>query len=647
MAHKNKKTPVEKSAPTKKRAAVQHLGMIDFWRRHVPEALVIVLASVALYISTVSYDYVLDDKIVITDNVYTNKGFAGIKDILSHESFEGYFQKRMDLVAGARYRPLSIVTFAIERQFFESPKSDEWGNPQNDARGVRLQTGNPAISHFINVLMYALTCLLLYHILVLLFPRSLERPWYLGIPFIATMLFVVHPLHIEVVANIKGRDEIMTLGFSLLTLYYSIQFVDREQFGSLIMSGIMLLLGLLSKENAITFVAIIPLTLYTFRSVTRQQLIRVSTPLLITTVFYLMIRYQVIGYFLSGKEITDLMNNPFYGMSFVQKYSTIMYTLGLYLKLSFFPHPLTHDYYPYAIPIMELSDIRTLLSIGAYVLLSVIALWGLVRKNVISYSIWFYLIALSIVSNLLIPIGSFMNERFLYFSSIGFALALAYIVVDLLPSKIPTHESTVRFAGVGILALMLVGFSAKTVDRVPALRNTASLNEADIETSKASCETNCFMGVDYFQRYLRAKADPTKTVPQRMALLDTAETYLNTSMRINPEYHAAHQMMSGVYTEQFTMDNDIQRLLNGLAAMSDIKDKVDYIDQYCQYLNRTHRYDSLLPAFYHKVGYEMYYKKRADKDRARTYIQMGLEVDPNNQLLKNDLQEVGGAAPKL
>ncbi|MFN7266769.1 MAG: tetratricopeptide repeat protein, partial [Bacteroidota bacterium] len=62
-----------------------------------------------LYANTLSHGFVLDDGLVILENAYTKAGFSGIMDILSHDTFYGYFQKEgMDtLVSGGRYRPVS------------------------------------------------------------------------------------------------------------------------------------------------------------------------------------------------------------------------------------------------------------------------------------------------------------------------------------------------------------------------------------------------------------------------------------------------------------------------------------------------------------------------------------------------------------
>jgi len=179
-----------KTAPVKKQTPKAFQYEKGFFNKYWKQISIIFALGVGLYIYSVSFDYVLDDQIVITKNQFTNKGFSGIGSILSTESMQGYFGEQKNLVVGARYRPLSIVSFAIENEL--------WGL-------------NSFMSHLINVLLYALTGILLYRVLLMLFPAKDDTHPFFNIPFIAALLYIVHPIHSEVVANVKGRDEIMTL----------------------------------------------------------------------------------------------------------------------------------------------------------------------------------------------------------------------------------------------------------------------------------------------------------------------------------------------------------------------------------------------------------------------------------------------------
>ena len=205
---------------------------------------IIFLFAVAIYFNTLWNNYALDDSVMIWQNKFTLKGLSGIKDLFTHDSLTGFWgEKGSQMVSGGRYRPLSLLTFAFEVNFF----------------GL-----NPKVSHGVNVLLFASTCLLLYHLLLSLIPNKKDRPFYLSIPFIATMIYAGHPIHTEVVANIKGRDEIMGLLFSLLTLFISLRYVKLQKPLDLVWGTLCFFLALLSKENAITFIAIIPLTYFFF-----------------------------------------------------------------------------------------------------------------------------------------------------------------------------------------------------------------------------------------------------------------------------------------------------------------------------------------------------------------------------------------------
>ncbi|MBK7011132.1 MAG: hypothetical protein IPH36_22100 [Saprospiraceae bacterium] len=161
---------------------------------------VLLVVGLFIYYQTANYGYVLDDQIVITDNQFTKKGFSGIYEILSTESMTGYFGAQQNLVQGNRYRPLSLVTFAMEYGIFNELK--------------------PGVSHVINLLLYILSCVFILRLVQLLIPDKKPLMGWFDMGFAAALLYLVHPIHVEAVANIKGRDEIMAMLFSLLSLYF-------------------------------------------------------------------------------------------------------------------------------------------------------------------------------------------------------------------------------------------------------------------------------------------------------------------------------------------------------------------------------------------------------------------------------------------
>ncbi|NND35095.1 MAG: hypothetical protein HKN76_21090 [Saprospiraceae bacterium] len=206
---------------------------------------ILLVFAVGIYANTLGHDYVLDDAILITENAYTKKGVAGLKDIFSHDTFHGFFQKegKDQLVTGGRYRPLSQAIFAVYYSLF----------------GL-----NPLVGHLSNILLYALlVCSLFFvirHFTSISFPLGMSQHF----AAVAALLFAAHPVHTEVVANIKGLDEILVLLFGIWSLYFAHLSMSRKNVRASIASGILFFLALLSKENALAFLGVIPLTLFMF-----------------------------------------------------------------------------------------------------------------------------------------------------------------------------------------------------------------------------------------------------------------------------------------------------------------------------------------------------------------------------------------------
>jgi hypothetical protein len=597
--------------------------------------LVLMLLSMLLYISTITFDYALDDKIVIQDNQFVKKGTAGIGDIMSKETFTGYFGEQKDLVEGARYRPLSLVTFAMEHQLFKTNMRNEKGQTLSDSVTKKLlYVGNPHISHFINVLLYAFCAFLLFRVLSMMFPVGADEKWYFTLPFVTTLLFVVHPIHIEVVANIKGRDEIMVFLFSFATLLACLRYAKSNSIFQLVLAAVYLFLGLLSKENAITFLAVIPVALYFFTEMSLPKIGRTMLPLLLVTCLFLLLRYSVIGYFMSsGKEITDIMNNPFFGMNFSERTATVFFTLGKYIMLLFFPHPLTHDYYPYQIPKMQWNNLWCILSLITYIGLAIFSVWSLFRKSIPGFTAIFYLATLSIVSYLPFSIGTFMNDRFVFISSFAFCLFLAWLLVKKLPEWIQSGSiANIPIMSAVILGILSLGFVFKTLERTPVWKNGDTLNEASIKISTGSARANMFMGTTIFE-----KRKLEKDTAKRREMIYEAERYVKRALEIYPDYGSALHMQSGIAGEVYDTDHDLDKLLltfkQALAQrdklqLVDAKTKNTFADSYLEYLISKPAVQPKVLSFLKEI-YPTFLEKK-ERTNALRYINYALIIAPQD-----------------
>jgi len=613
--------PVVSARPKAASLELTNTFQPGFWKQHWMPALVLMAAAFLLYALSIGFGYVLDDQMVIWENVYVLKGFAGLGDIFGADSFMGYFQKKesLFLLEGGRYRPLSLATFAVEVGFFGKD--------------------HPGISHFINVLLYGVTGVLLYRILLGLFPTKEGGQWYFSLPFLAAAIFVLHPLHSECVANIKGRDEILALLGSLAALYASLKYFDTNRSLWLWLSGLFLFLAMLSKENALTFLAVIPLTVWFFVKVPTGRITAVMAPLLGAALLFIIVRYNALGYMLDhGKAVSDLMNDPFLGMTTGERLATTFLTLGWYVKLLFVPHPLTHDYYPYHVPKVNWTDWRALVSLALYVGMGAWALLNLRKRQMAAYSILFWLVTLSIVSNLFVKVGAFMNERFVYMPSVAFCILAGWFIARKLPEWFKEKPDHPGIFSAGLMVAIAVLFGLRTFTRVPDWKDAMSLNEAAIKVSVNSARSHCFYVTSLYKDVYQKEKDPVRKTP----IVDLMEFHINRSLQINPNYGAALVMKAAVAAARFDLDHQLDKLFH---QFEDVLEKIPYntnfrsfLDQYMKYLDGSNA-DKYV-AFCHRVGYEFFYEKKKDLPTAMKFIQYGIDRQTEDIRLLDDAAEI-------
>jgi tetratricopeptide (TPR) repeat protein len=195
--------------------------------------LIIFVFSFILYGNTIPNDYSLDDNLVVFKNEQVMKGFKSIPEI-----FSSHYRESERNEYG--YRPIAKVTFAIESEFFNQ---------------------NPHVSHFINILLYALLLLLLFKLLNTVFPDFSN-----AVKLFIILLFASHPLHTEVVANLKNREEILCFLFATAAVLLFIKAMKGpgHRLIAAIFGVLSMALSILSKQTGLVFCVIIPLLFLQF-----------------------------------------------------------------------------------------------------------------------------------------------------------------------------------------------------------------------------------------------------------------------------------------------------------------------------------------------------------------------------------------------
>ncbi|MEM6725829.1 MAG: hypothetical protein AAF598_17440, partial [Bacteroidota bacterium] len=340
---------------------------------------------------------------------------------------------------------------------------------------------------------------------------------------------------------------------------------------------------------------------------------------------YLLMRKAAVGFLYNPNfQATGIMNDPFINTTFVEKYATIIYTLGQYLKLLILPHPLTHDYYPYQVPILTFADYRVWIALlvnGALVFW-MFRSWK--RKSIPAWSILFYFATLSIVSNVVVSVGAPMNERFVYLSSLGFVALLVWVLIEWLPAQ-EKIKDLAPIIGFGILSLCVLGYAGKTLNRVPAWKDAMSLNRAAIKVSTNSARIHQYMAYSLYRQGLEQSG------ADQLASFNEAWPLVNRALEIYPEYFDALKCKSGLIAGFYQQDRDLDKLLNGFYEVLQIR-HLDFIDKYMDYLIPQED-GSKLANFCYRAGYELMARQQGNIALAIKYLDYGLQASPGNQQL--------------
>lgn len=436
-------------------------------------ALALAVLAAGVYANATANGFALDDEYVIVNNPRVH-GTDHLPEILT-EPYWPNTPERLGL-----YRPLTGITYAVEWEI--------WGD-------------DPLPFHVTNVLLHALVTVLVFALLLGL----------TGLPaaVAGAAVFAVHPVHVEAVANVVGRAELLAAGLVLAAaLVYLRGGLTRSRArlwgGALLIAGLYVL-GLLAKEIAVTLPGLL-LVLEAGRAwraggewrarkeegagvaaagdegrrhqggatggihatggiqrYTKRVLARwpVYAALVATFGSYLAVRTAVLGTTV-GNDAAGYLQALGPG----QRVMTAVAVWPEYLRLMLFPAELVADYSPGVIMPVQGFGMRVLLGLLVAGLVALVAIRARRKAPAVGLGALVFAVAVLPVSNLLVPVGILLAERTLYLPSVGLALAVAGVWRWL--------ESRPRWrpAAVAGLTLVLALAAARTWTRTPTWKST-------------------------------------------------------------------------------------------------------------------------------------------------------------------------------
>jgi Flp pilus assembly protein TadD len=430
--------------------------------------LLVVLVALAAFANSLGNGFAYDDQGIVEKNpVVTEGDLAGALT-------ETWWPNAME--GAGLYRPFTLLSFTVEWEVFR---------------------GSPLGYHAMNVAVHAVVSLLVFLLLLELGPLS-------GALF-GGLVFAVHPLHTEAVANVVGRAELYSAFFFLaacLLYWRGRRWTGWARGMRLAGMGALYSLSLAGKEIGVTLPGILVL-LEILAPWLEQARSRFGPPpgpsgggpspllrrlwretpvfLLLTVVLlaYLGLRYLALGT-VAGEAPAPLFR-------LIGERARILTAFAMwiqYVRLHLFPLDLVVDYDPGVLfPSEELAPrvvVGGLLLAGLFI--AARRTWRSMPTVALGL-LWFFVTLLP-VSNFLFSTGVLLAERTLYLPSVGFALVLAGITPPVLALTPRPRRALLALAFVWWMALF-----ARTVSRNPTWMSTKvvmeTLNEEHPEAWRA------------------------------------------------------------------------------------------------------------------------------------------------------------------
>jgi tetratricopeptide (TPR) repeat protein len=391
----------------------------------------LILLTIFIYFNTLKSDFTnYDDDTHITKN----------EDIKSLDP--AHLKKIFTSYYVGMYQPATTLTFAIEYRFFKY---------------------NPLFYHLNNLLLHLLNVLLVFWLIKILTKRHEAA-------LITALLFAVHPMHVESVAWITERKDVLYSFFYLLSLIFYLRYIDKPKIRLIVLSFVFFVFSCLSKSAAVTLpVILIVIELYRDQ-VKNKKLILLKIPFFITAFAFGLISILSQGALESktgmAGDYSVIERIAFAGYSFVFYLGSFIFP---YKLSAFHPFPIitgkTIDWFYYFI-----GACSVLILTGGYFLLKFITDKNFKRNLLFD----FLLFLVPILLVLQVPVGSaLVAERYTYLPYIGLGLIIFRLYDKYYPGMKTQYKRVVSVAA----CLFILTLIVQAKQRVNVWKNSYVLND--------------------------------------------------------------------------------------------------------------------------------------------------------------------------
>jgi hypothetical protein len=430
----------------------------------------LIVATVLVYIQVGRFDFVsYDDPQYVSDNAMVQGGLslAAIKYAFT-------------AVVVGHWAPLTMLSHIVTSQLFG------------------MDSG---MHHLVSLLIHLLATSLLF--------ASLWRATGARYPsaFVA-MIFALHPLHVESVAWIAERKDVLSAFFWFLALYAYVRYCERPTLRSYLLTVGAFALGLMSKSMLVTFpFTLLLLDFWPFRRVRSWRVVWEKIPLLLLSTAVSVLTWSI--------QTAQSSSDAPPAITFAQRLANGIVLDAAYIGRMFWPAGLAVVY-----PFRESFPAwQTILSAVLIVGITGLAIYTWRTHPYIAVGWFWYLGTLVPVNGMLVQVVGHGADRYTYIPMVGLSIMLAWGAADLI-RRWPWSRRYVGWA----FALSFFACIALATGQTEYWQNSGTLfqHAVDVNPDNAIAQYN-------LASYMMRTGQSSEAIE-----------HFNQALRMKPDYAEAH-----------------------------------------------------------------------------------------------------------
>ena len=592
-----KKKKVEKHIHTK--APKVKVSRVPNW--HIP---LILIVTFIIYIPALNAGFVnWDDTDYVGENNYLIRDLSNLPELFNLKN-----------TVQGNYHPLTMTSLAIN---FAMSKDAGWSY------------------HLFNIIFHLINCFLVYR-LALLLTRNNSL-----VAFVTSLLFGIHPLHVESVAWVSERKDVLYALFFIAGHISFTKYIDSNSKKQYWLTLLFVILSLLSKPAAVIF----PISLFCIDVLRNRKfsftLITEKIPFIIPAIILGLITMnaqKTVG--ATGEEYFGLGKNILFGF-----YGIFMYFFKMVLpfKLSaFYPFPPLNE---------SLSPVYYIAPLFS-VLLIVITYLTWKKYRFVAFGIGFYIVNLLLVLQVFSVGSAVIAERYTYVPYIGI-----FFIAGCLLDRYAKGNMTKVYAiliPVGLFFSIISFMQARTWKDGATLWDNVIKNQPSSRAYSARAtllrvEKKYAEAINYYTKAIQLNAIDHESYNNRaniymdMNKFDSALPDYRRALAIKPNYYVAFDNLGALYARKNMYDSALYYFTRVLEQKPDYK--VTYSNRALTYMG-LRRYDEAIKDWQTALVYEpgapdiintigLCYRMLGKNQDALKYIDQAIQISPEGPFFLN------------